>query len=158
MNAPLSQPLIRLLLWTGVLSLLVRAWIGATFPITGDEAYFYWWGVYPDWGYYDHPPMAGWAIAAMLHLFGDSTFAMRIPALLLPTALGAALWWGFSGVDREKTAWAIVLFWLTPINWLNTLITTDTPLIFWSAHWHALNAAPCKTAALMRCTLSAACA
>jgi hypothetical protein len=132
MHAPLPQPLIRLLLWTGVLSLLVRTWIGATFPITGDEAYFYWWGIYLDWGYYDHPPMAGWAIAAMLTLFGDSTFAMRIPALLLPTALGAALWWGFSGVDREKTAWAIVLFWLTPINWLNALITTDTPLIFWS--------------------------
>jgi len=132
MNAPLSQPLIRLLLWTGVLSLLVRTWIGATFPITGDEAYFYWWGVYLDWGYYDHPPMAGWVIAAMLKLFGDSTLAMRIPALLLPTALGAVLWWGFSGIDREKTAWAIVLFWLTPINWLNALMTTDTPLIFWS--------------------------
>jgi Dolichyl-phosphate-mannose-protein mannosyltransferase len=132
MNPSISQPLIRLLLWTGVLSLLVRTWIGATFPITGDEAYFYWWGVYPDWGYYDHPPMAGWAIATMLKLFGDSTFAMRIPALLLPTALGAALWWGFSGIDREKTAWAVLLFWLTPINWLNALITTDTPLIFWS--------------------------
>ena len=132
MNTPLSPPLKRWLIWTGVLSLLVRVWIGATFPITGDEAYFYWWGVYPDWGYYDHPPMAGWLIAAMLHLFGDSTLAMRIPALLLPTALGAALWWGFAGIDREKTGWAIVLFWLTPINWLNALITTDTPLIFWS--------------------------
>jgi 4-amino-4-deoxy-L-arabinose transferase-like glycosyltransferase len=132
MNTPLTQPLVRWLLWTGVLSLLVRTWIGATFPITGDEAYFYWWGVYPDWGYYDHPPMAGWVIAAMLKIFGDSTFAIRIPALLLPTALGAALWWGFAGIDREKTAWAIVLFWLTPINWLNALITTDTPLIFWS--------------------------
>lgn len=132
MNAPISQPLIRLLLWTGVLSLLVRTWIGATFPITGDEAYFYWWGVYLDWGYYDHPPMAGWAVAAMLKVFGDSTFAMRIPALLLPTALGVALWWGFSGIDREKTTWAVLLFWLTPINWLNALITTDTPLIFWS--------------------------
>ena len=132
MHTPLPQVLKRWLIGAGVLSLLVRAWIGATFPITGDEAYFYWWGVYPDWGYYDHPPMAGWAVAAMLHLFGDSTWAMRIPALLLPTALGAALWWGFAGVDREKTAWAIVLFWLTPINWLNALITTDTPLIFWS--------------------------
>ena len=132
MNAPLSQPLKHWLLWTGLLSLIVRTWIGATFPITGDEAYFYWWGIYPDWGYYDHPPMAGWAIAAMLHLFGDSTLAMRIPALLLPTALGAVLWWGFSSIDREKTAWAIVLFWLAPINWLNALITTDTPLIFWS--------------------------
>ena len=132
MNATPSRPLFHWLLWTGVLSLCVRAWIGATFPITGDEAYFYWWGVYPDWGYYDHPPMAGWAIAAMLKLFGDSTFTMRIPALLLPTALGAALWWGFSPIDREKTAWAVLLFWLTPINWLNALITTDTPLIFWS--------------------------
>ena len=132
MNAPLSQPLIRLLLWIGVLSLMVRTWIGATFPITGDEAYFYWWGVYLDWGYYDHPPMAGWWIAAMLKLFGDSTFAMRIPALLLPLALGAAIWWGFSGIHRERTGWAIVFFWLTPINWLNALITTDTPLIFWS--------------------------
>lgn len=132
MNTVLSQPLMRWLLWSGVLSLVVRAWIGATFPITGDEAYFYWWGVYPDWGYYDHPPMAGWVIAAMLQVLGDSTLAMRIPALLLPTALGAVLWWGFAGIHREKTAWAIVLFWLTPINWLNALITTDTPLIFWS--------------------------
>jgi hypothetical protein len=132
MNTPLSHPLKRWLIWTGVFSLLVRVWIGATFPITGDEAYFYWWGVYPDWGYYDHPPMAGWLIAAMLHLFGDGTLSMRIPALLLPTALGAALWWGFAGIDREKTGWAIVLFWLAPINWLNALITTDTPLIFWS--------------------------
>ena len=132
MTIRLDPPLIRLLLLTGVLSLLVRTWIGYSFPITGDEAYFYWWGVYLDWGYYDHPPMAGWVIAAMLNLFGDSTLAIRIPALLLPTALGAALWWGFSGIDREKTAWAIVLFWLTPINWLNALITTDTPLIFWS--------------------------
>ena len=132
MTMLLPQPLMRWLLWTGALSLLVRAWIGATFPITGDEAYFYWWGVYPDWGYYDHPPMAGWVVAAMLQMLGDTTLSMRIPALLLPTALGAMLWWGFAGVDREKTAWAILLFWLTPINWLNALITTDTPLIFWS--------------------------
>ncbi len=132
MNTSLPPPLLRLLLWTGFLSLVVRVWIGATFPITGDEAYFYWWGVYPDWGYYDHPPMAGWTIAAMLKLVGDSTFAMRLPALFLPLALGAIVWWGFSDIDREKTAWAILLFWLTPINWLNALITTDTPLIFWS--------------------------
>jgi hypothetical protein len=26
------------------------------------EAFFYQWGVYPDWGYYDHPPMVGWLL------------------------------------------------------------------------------------------------
>jgi hypothetical protein len=131
-NAPSNHQLTRALLAVGLLSLLVRIWIGATFPITGDEAYFYWWGVYPDWGYYDHPPMAGWWVALMLRVFGDTTLSMRWPAVMLPLALGATLWWGFSAIHREKTAWAILLFWLTPLNWLNSLITTDTPLIFWS--------------------------
>lgn len=132
MNTFTSPSVFRSVCWVGALSLLVRLWIGYSFPITGDEAYFYWWGRYPDWGYYDHPPMAGWWIALMLQLSGDSTFAIRMPAMVLPLALGASLWWGFSAIDRDKTAWAILLLWLTPIHWLNALITTDTPLIFWS--------------------------
>jgi len=76
-------------LWlTAGLSLLLRAWIAATFPVTGDEAFFYWWGVYPDWGYYDHPPMVGWLIALMLNVLGDTTWSIRVPAVLLPLALG----------------------------------------------------------------------
>lgn len=132
MNNLTSPLVLRCLCWVGLLSLLVRLWIGYSFPITGDEAYFYWWGRYPDWGYYDHPPMAGWWIALMLQVLGDSTLAIRMPAIVLPLALGAALWWGFSPLHRDKTAWAILLLWLTPIHWLNALMTTDTPLIFWS--------------------------
>jgi len=26
----------------------------------------------------------------------------------------------------------VLLFWLAPFNWLNMMVTTDTPLIFWS--------------------------
>ena len=43
-----------------VLTLTFRFWLGAAFPITGDEAYFVWWGWMPAWGFYDHPPMIGW--------------------------------------------------------------------------------------------------
>ena len=131
----LSMPTLSLqrALW-GVagLSLLLRLVISATFPITGDEAFFYWWGVYPDWGYYDHPPMVGWFIAAMLHGLGDSTWSIRLPIVLLPLVQGLVLWWGVSAWDRERAPWAALLFWLTPINWINTLITTDTPLMLWS--------------------------
>ena len=122
----------RWLLWAGLASLLLRLYIATTFPITGDEAFFYWWGVYPDWGYYDHPPMVGWLIAAMRATLGDSLWSIRLPVVLLPLALGAALWWGLSGIDKTRAAWAVALFWLAPLNWLNMLITTDTPLIFWS--------------------------
>ena len=122
----------RWLLAAGLTSLLLRLWLAATFPITGDEAFFYWWGVYPDWGYYDHPPMVGWVITAMRATLGDSLLAIRLPVVLLPLGVGAALWWGLKDTDRVRAAWAIVFFWLAPLNWLNMLITTDTPLIFWS--------------------------
>ena len=121
----------RWLLAAGLGSLGLRLWIANTFPITGDEAFFYWWGVYPDWGYYDHPPMVGWLIAAMRATLGDSLWSIRLPVVLLPLGIGAALWWGLNGLDKTRAACAIVLFWLAPLNWLNTLITTDTPLIFW---------------------------
>ncbi|WP_309682626.1 glycosyltransferase family 39 protein [Polaromonas sp.] len=125
--------LTRWLLGVGLASLLLRGWIAATFPITGDEALFYWWGVYPDWGYSDHPPMVGWLIALMRATLGDTVWSIRLPVVLLPLALGAALWWALKPVDKVRAAWAVLFFWLAPLNWLNVLITTDTPLIFWSA-------------------------
>ncbi len=126
----LSLP--RWLLAAALASLALRLWIAHGLPITGDEAYFYWWGRMPDWSYYDHPPMVGWWLAALLPLLGESTLALRLPAVLLPLATGGLLWWALKPLDRERAAWAVLLFWLAPLNWLNSLITTDTPLIFWS--------------------------
>ena len=137
-HAPLAivpnlPSLSRWLLAAGLASLLARFWIALTFPISGDEAFFYWWGVYPDWGYSDHPPMVGWLIALMRGTLGDSIASIRLPAVLLPLALGGALWWGLAPVNQMRAAWAVLLFWLAPLNWLNAIITTDTPLVFWSA-------------------------
>lgn len=132
-TAAFPVSLSRWLLGAGLLSLLLRFWIAVTFPVTGDEAFFYWWGVYPAWGYSDHPPMVGWLIALMRATLGDSLWSIRLPIVLLPLALGAALWWALKPVDKVRAAWAVLFFWLAPLNWLNVLITTDTPLIFWSA-------------------------
>ena len=129
-SASLSLP--RWLLIAGLGSLLFRGWLSVALPITGDEAYFYWWGVYRDGGYYDHPPMVGWLIGAMRAVLGDTLWAIRLPVMLLPAAIGGLLWWALAAVDRTRAAWAVLLVWLAPINWLNVLITTDTPLIFWS--------------------------
>jgi hypothetical protein len=131
-SANFPATLSRWLLAVGLGSLLLRFWIAVTFPISGDEAFFYWWGVYPDWGYSDHPPMVGWLIALTRATLGDSIWSIRLPVVLLPLALGAALWWALKPVDRVRAAWAVLFFWLAPLNWLNMLITTDTPLIFWS--------------------------
>ncbi|MBB1161404.1 glycosyltransferase family 39 protein [Aquariibacter albus] len=121
------------LIVVGLGSLLLRALIAWKLPITGDEAFFWWWGVYPDWGYSDHPPMVGWFNAAMGRLLGDSVFAMRLPAVLLPLLVGGAIGLALRGLDRERAAVAVLLFWLTPIGLLQVLMTTDIPLALWSA-------------------------
>jgi Dolichyl-phosphate-mannose-protein mannosyltransferase len=133
--APDSKPYdlpARWLVVVAAASLATRLWIALALPITGDEAFFYWWGVYKDWGYYDHPPMVGWLIGLVRWLLGDAIWAIRLPVILLPLAVGTMLWWALSPLDGPRAAWAVLLFWLAPINWLNSLITTDTPLIFWS--------------------------
>ena len=86
------------LLAVGIASLALRFFISATFPISGDEAFFYWWGVYSAWGYSDHPPMVGWVIAAVRAVLGDSIWAIRLPSVLLPLGVGAALWWALKDV------------------------------------------------------------
>lgn len=124
-----------------VVTLAFRLWLAVALPITGDEAYFIWWGKYPDWGFYDHPPMIGWWLAALLQL-SDASVWLRMPALLLPLMLalatrqvlrpyGDALAWGGAS-----------LMLLTPLNVWNVIVTTDTALVFFSvlsalAWWRA---------------------
>lgn len=75
-----------------VLLLVFRSWLAVVMPMTGDEAYFYYWGVVPDWGFYDHPPMVGWWLAALLGI-SDTEWVLRLPVLLLPLPLAAAAAW-----------------------------------------------------------------
>jgi hypothetical protein len=118
-----------------VLTLVFRFWLAAAFPITGDEAYFIWWGWKPDWGFYDHPPMIGWWLAA-LSLAGKSEWWLRLPVILQPALLSLAVYWALPrlvpAVSEERRLWAAVLVLLAPVNVWNVFITTDTPLIYFS--------------------------
>ena len=72
------------ILWISLAIKLVFAW---WIPITGDEAYFLVWGNNPDYGYYDHTPMVGWWLAALLQV-SDSVWWLRLPTVLITTFIG----------------------------------------------------------------------
>jgi len=118
-----------------VLTLVFRCWLAAAFPITGDEAYFIWWGWMPDWGFYDHPPMIGWWLAALLRA-NDAEWWLRLPVILQPALLALAVYWALprlvAGIEDERRLWTAVLVLLAPANVWNVFITTDTPLIYFS--------------------------
>ena len=118
--------------WVCLLSLLAfRLWFSAALPLTGDEAYFVFWGEHPAGGFYDHPPMVGWWLTALLAVSRAEWF-LRLPATLLPLVLAWGAWMMArpSGVERARVAAWLVL--MQPVNVWNVLITTDTPVILFS--------------------------
>lgn len=111
-----------------LLKLLLAAWL----PLTGDEAYFFLWGKYPDLGYYDHPPMVGWWLHLLLYV-GQAEWWLRLPAYLMTSAIAWAIYRLLrDGLGEERAALAGLLYLLAPVNVINVLISTDTPLILFS--------------------------
>ncbi len=114
-----------------LLTLVFRFWLAARLPVTGDEAYFIWWGKIPDWGFYDHPPMIGWWLAALLQV-SDAAWWLRLPAILLPGILALATA-RFLAARGETFAWNVAaLILLAPLHVWNVIVTTDTALVYFS--------------------------
>lgn len=112
---------------TFALKLILSAW----FPITGDEAYFTLWGLYPDYGYYDHPPMLGWWLAAQMQV-SDALWWLRLPSVLVTTGIGWVIYQLFRQQDEQIAVWVACLYLLAPINLLTFVVTNDIPLLFWA--------------------------
>ena len=61
---------------------LFRSWVAARMGLAPDEAYYWLWSRFPSGGYYDHPPMIAWWIAASTKLFGDTALGIRASVVL----------------------------------------------------------------------------
>ena len=120
------------LIWGSLLMLVAfRLWFSAILPMTGDEAYFVFWGEHPAGGYYDHPPMVGWWLTGLLAISRAEWF-LRLPALVLPLVLAWGGWWLVRPHGAERARIAAMLVLLQPVSVWNVLITTDSPVILFS--------------------------
>lgn len=140
--AALGAARLRQLFWAASAATLgFRVWLAWWLPFTGDEAYFVLWARQPDWSFYDHPPVAGWLLAALLSV-SQAKLVLRLPAVLLPTILAIGIAWlvatlardrrsPASRSDAEALGFATALAWLlVPAQVLNVATTTDTPLLY----------------------------
>jgi hypothetical protein len=104
-------------------------------PILPEEAYHWNFARHLDWGYYDHPPMIAWAIAAGRLAFGDTSFGIRAVPLLFSlgtTALLARMARRFYG--DAAAAWAVLLFTFAPVALpVSEAGFPDSPLLFFWA-------------------------
>lgn len=134
------------------ITLLIKIMLGHFLPITGDEAYFVFWGKHPDYGYYDHPPMVGWLLSVLL-LVSDAVVWLRMPAIVFTSLIAWLIYRLLRSYDPIAGSLVALLYLVTPVNLVGTLITTDIPLLLWAflsgvcfyyaqksgrAHWYVL--------------------
>jgi 4-amino-4-deoxy-L-arabinose transferase-like glycosyltransferase len=135
------------LLTTGFIVLLggLRMTYLLIFPLdlSGTEACHWDWGRRPDWCYFSHPPMIGWAMNVAEQWFGTTAAGIRLLSPILGTISLALMALLARQMFNEKVALlATLLCSMTPANAaLNIFLTIDAPLLAcWTAallcFWH----------------------
>ncbi len=108
-------------------------------PLIPQEAYYWYYIQYPDWSYFDHPPMAAYSIGLGTWLFGDNFFGVKFMAVIwgaltnlflyLTTIAAAEHFWPQSKERKTDLGMAaLVLYNLTVFAHLYALVSVpDNP-------------------------------
>lgn len=104
-------------------------------PLIPEEAYYWMYAQHLSIGYYDHPPMVGWIIAAGTWIFGDNEFGVRIlGSLLMLGASGLTYLFGRIWFGRSAGLLAAAMLHILPIFYgIGFLATMDSALLFFWA-------------------------
>lgn len=94
--------------------------------LTSDEAYYWFYSLKLDWGYYDHPPMVGF-LTYLGGLFFDSELGVRLFHVL---AISGGLFFLFKLLaEKEKIYAAIIILALPLFNYISFIVFPDTALV-----------------------------
>ena len=114
---------------------IVRVFVAQHVGLLWDEAYYWMWSQYPQTGYFDHPPMVAWWIAAGTAIFGDSPAALRLP-FILNVALAPIVGYALARILFDRAlAWRAALWTavIPVVGIAGFMATPDGPAVtFWS--------------------------
>lgn len=119
-----------------VILTLARFAVAPIVPLAYDEAYYWRWSIYPELGYFDHPPLIAWMISLGTSVAGNNEFGVRLVPLVLSVPTSWAVWRSASILfgDSRLAMSALVFFNVMLILAVGTVIATpDAPLLFASA-------------------------
>ena len=126
------KPLTLFLLLWGILN-VVQAWFT---PLNNDEAYYWMYSKYLDWGFFDHPPMIALMIKAGYFIFHNE-LGVRLMIIISQIA-ALIIIWSLTDEDQRNKEGNILLFIMliaiSPVfNIFGFIATPDAPLILFSA-------------------------
>jgi hypothetical protein len=105
-------------------------------PLNNDEAYYWMYSKYLDWGYFDHPPMIALMIKAGYALF-QNELGVRLVTVISELAALYVIWLLTDVLQRNKKNSVLVFVMLVTIypvfNIFGFIATPDSPLLLFSA-------------------------
>ena len=105
--------------------------------VQGDEAQYWYWSTYFDWGYYSKPPLVAWTIGIFTSTFGNSIFILKLPSLLAHFLTSFVLFNLSKAFNRntEESLWLSITYLLFfAVSLSSNIISTDPfLLLFWSS-------------------------
>lgn len=105
--------------------------------VQGDEAQYWYWSTYFDWGYYSKPPLIAWIISILTLTFGNSIFILKLPSLLAHFLTSFVLFNLSKAFNRntEESLWLSITYLLFfAVSLSSNIISTDPfLLLFWSS-------------------------
>ncbi|MCP5299319.1 MAG: glycosyltransferase family 39 protein [Chromatiaceae bacterium] len=104
-------------------------------PLFYDQAYYYYWSLNPDWGYFSKPPVVAWLIALTTGIWGSSELAVDVGAIILYSLTSWVVYLiGRDHFGEREAIWAGISFAAMPVVGFNSLfVSTDAPLMFFWA-------------------------
>jgi hypothetical protein len=122
---------------------LLHVIIAVATPVSGDEAYYWDCSRHLDWTYFDQPPLVIWAMIPFRAILGETSLAVRAPAILASLVIAFVLLplvRRLGGSYREAGL-AYLLLHATPLVFLgSSYASTDIAMIaaYTSATWAAM--------------------
>ncbi|WP_029042126.1 ArnT family glycosyltransferase [Cucumibacter marinus] len=115
----------RWLIGSALVLLALKLWLFFSLAPVGDEAYYWLWGLNPDWSYFDHPPLNAWVLGLSHAVAGWSLFALRLPAIVALFGCFFAFWlWArkLTPQDASRTFWIAVILFLGSTGFFATTV------------------------------------
>lgn len=118
-------------LWIIAAATLARLLLAASVPLFPDETYYWEWSRRLAFGYFDHPPMIAWVIAAGTALLGDTPIGVRVVPILLGAVASVAIAATARTLASNYAArFAAILMAAMPLSAVGfVLATPDAPLL-----------------------------
>lgn len=138
-------PVLLFVLGISLVRLVYMIWL-SPYTLAEDEAHYWEWSRHLDWSYYSKGPGVSWAIALSTGIFGDSEWAVRLPAIVAAAvgSLASALTARTVFADKRSGWVAAVLYQcVPPFSLLGFLMTIDGPFL---AAWAVACTAAVKAA------------